>query len=89
MKGIIGRRKTYVEVRTRTTAEGEITPLAIVWGWGVRYPIDEVLGCRPMQSLKTGASGICYTVRLGSAVTRLWYENPRWFVEEKVTDLPE
>ena len=41
---------------------------------------------RRASSRKVGGDGICYTVRIGSNVTYLFYEDPRWFVEEVVKD---
>lgn len=84
MKGVSGRQKRYVEVISDTSEEGLVTPLAIIWESGVRYEIDRVLDRRQAHSLKTGGTGMRYTVRVGGATTYLWYEGPRWFVEAKV-----
>ncbi len=89
MKGIAGRKKKYVEVVSDTSEDGVVTPLTIVWDTGVRYPIDRVLDRRQAHSLKTGGTGIRYTVRIGGTTTHLWYEGPRWFVEAKVAAMPE
>ena len=89
MRGIAGREKRYVEVVSDTSSEGTVTPLSIIWDTGVRYQIDQVLDRRQAHSLKTGGTGIRYTVRVGSTTTHLWYEGPRWFVEAKVMALPE
>lgn len=89
MRGIAGREKRYVEVVADTSADGVVTPLAIVWDNGVRYQIDRVLDRRQAHSLKTGGTGIRYTVRVGGTTTHLWYEGPRWFVEAKIAAMPE
>ena len=89
MKGIAGREKKYVEVVSDTSEDGVVTPLAIVWDTGVRYAIDRVLDRRQAHSLKTGGTGVRYTVRVGRTTTYLWYEGPRWFVEAKVATIPE
>ena len=89
VKGIAGRAKKYVEVVSDTSEEGIVTPLEIVWDTGVRYHIDRVLDRRQAHSLKTGGTGIRYTVRVGGQATYLWYEGPRWFVEAKETVMPD
>lgn len=89
MKGVLGRRLRYVGVVARTSAEGAVTPLQIIWDAGTCYDIDQVLDCRQAVSRRTGGVGMRYTVRVGAATTYLWFENPRWFVEEKLTSIPE
>lgn len=89
MKGVAQRKKKYVRVIAETSEDGTVTPLEIVWDTGVRYHIDRLLDRRQAHSLKTGGTGMRYTVRVGGTVTHLWYEDPRWFVEAKVAALPE
>ena len=89
MKGIVGITKRYVTVVSQTDETGEVTPLTIVWEDGRRYGIDRVLDRRQAHSLKTGGTGIRYTVRVGGQATYLWYEGPRWFVEAKETVMPD
>ena len=86
MKGIAGREKRYVAVETLVSAEGVVSPTAVVWDDGRRFPIDAVLDVRRAASRLTGGDGMRYTVRVGRATTHLYYEDPRWFVEQK---LPE
>ena len=88
MRGIAGREKRYVRVLAETTEEGTIVPLEVVWDTGTRYHIDRVLDCRQARSMRTGGSGMRYTVRVGDSTTHLWYEGPRWFVEAKVLTMP-
>lgn len=88
MRGIAGREKRYVEVVARTSAEGDVTPLAIVWEDGRRFPVDRVLDRRRAASLKCGGTGMRYTVEVGGHATYLFYEGPRWFVEAKVAVMP-
>jgi hypothetical protein len=59
-----------------------------VWEDGRRFPVDRVLDVRQAHSLKTGGTGMRYTVRLGGQSTYLFYEGPRWFVEAKVAEMP-
>ena len=89
MRGVTGRRKQYVEVVSTTSPEGVITPQDIVWETGARYHVERILDRRQARSLKTGGTGVRYTVQVGGVVTHLWYEGPRWFVEAKVASLPE
>ena len=84
VQGIESRRKHYVEVLARTDEDGFITPVAITWDDGRTFPVDRVLDRRQAASLKVGGTGLRYLVRIGHATTYLFYENPRWFVEEKV-----
>lgn len=91
MKGIAGRKKQYVSVVTLTRAAGGVTPLTVVWEDGRRFKISEVLDVRQAHSLKTGGSGMRYTIRVGSSVTYLWYDDQErlWFVEAKVIPMAE
>lgn len=86
MKGIAGRRKRYVAVSADFSEEGTLVPRAITWEDGRRFEIDEVRGVRRAASLKAGGDGLRYTVRIGPNVTHLFFEDPRWFVEEKVPE---
>lgn len=52
------------------------------------YAIDDVLDVRRSSARRVGGDGICYTVRIGTRSTYLYYEDPRWFVEEIVADSP-
>ena len=76
-------RKVFVEVITRTDADGMVTPLAVVGEDGTRYVIDRVLDRRQAASTRVGGQGIRYTVRIGGRETFLFLESPKWFVEAK------
>lgn len=86
VQGISGRAKRYVSVTARIDEDGHVRPLSVQWYDGITYPIDEVLSHRRASSRRVGGDGICYTVRIGERVTYLYYEDPRWFVEEIVAD---
>ena len=88
VKGIDSREKRYVKVMALTDEDGRITPVSVEWEDGRVYEIDRVLDRRQAASLKVGGTGMRYLVRIGQTVTYLFYENPRWFVEEKVVELP-
>lgn len=86
VQGISGRAKRYVGVTARMDEDGHVRPLSIQWYDGITYPVDEVLSVRRASSRRVGGDGICYTVRIGGKETLLFYEDPRWFVEEKLVD---
>ena len=88
VRGIESRRKRYVEVLSRTDEEGAVMPVSITWETGRVYEIDRVLDVRQAASLKVGGTGVRYLVRIGSTTTYLFFENPRWFVEEIVVGAP-
>lgn len=76
--------KTYVGVRAVFSAEGEVTPLSILWEDGRKFEIDRVTDCRRAASLRAGGAGLRYTVRIGGRTHYLFYEeNNRWFVEAR------
>lgn len=78
--------KRYVSVTARISEDGRMRPLSIQWYDGRTYAIDEVRDVRRAASRKVGGDGLCCTIRIGSNVTHLYYEDPRWFVEEIVPD---
>lgn len=88
VKGTFGRRKRYVAVDAHFDEDGRLIPRVVEWDDGRRFAIDEVRDVRRAASLKTGGDGMRYTVRVGRNITYLFFEDPRWFVEEKVVELP-
>jgi hypothetical protein len=88
MRGIAAREKRYVEVISKTDEDGNVTPLKVVWSDGHIYDVDRVMDRRRACSLKTGGTGIRYTISVGGKSTYLFYEGPRWFVEAKVVSMP-
>ncbi|NHM14433.1 hypothetical protein [Xiamenia xianingshaonis] len=85
MKEAAERIKRYVLVTTRTDEEGHVRPLEVQLH-GKTYVVDEVLKVQRRNARRVGGDGICYTVRMGRAVTEIYYDHPRWFVEEKVCE---
>ena len=86
VKGIDNREKRYVKVLSITDEDGSITPVSIEWEDGRVYEIDQVVDRRHAASLKVGGTGMRYLVRIGQAVTYLFHEDPRWYVEAKIPD---
>lgn len=88
MQKIVGRQKKYVSVISSTDEDGTVRPLKIVWDDGITYDIDKILDRRQACSLKTGGTGMRYTIEVSGLATYLFYEGPRWFVEAKVATMP-
>ncbi len=86
MEGVKGRKKRYVAVTTRVDEDGTIHPTSVIWWDGRTYAFDEVSKPRRQSSRRVGGDGLCYTVRIGKQVTNLFFEDPKWFVEEIITD---
>lgn len=85
MKGIKDRVKHYVSVTARMDEDGHVRPLEVQLH-GRTYVVDKVVRIQRRSARRTGGNGICYTVRIGNNVTEIYYENPRWFVEEIVAE---
>ncbi len=79
-------RKTYVEVTARIDVDGRTTPLEIVWRDGRVFAVDRVHDVIRRASSRVGGTGIRYLVSVRGQKKRLFYESPRWFVEEVVPD---
>lgn len=77
-------RKTYVEVLCRIDVEGSVTPLAITWRDGREFPIDRVEEAIRRASVRVGGTGMRYRVSINGRDKYLYFEDPRWFVEEVV-----
>ena len=79
------REKRYVGVAVLTTADGLVTPLEILWDDGRRFKVDKVTGRKQAHSIKTGGTGMRYSVQIAGHDTFLWYDDyrKRWFVEAK------
>ncbi len=80
----IARKKRYVEVTARFSTEGILRPLYITWTDGKHYNIDRILESRRAASTKAGGVGMRYLCQIGNNTAYLFYEDPAWFVEEKL-----
>ena len=76
--------KVYVGVTAMFEADGRLLPRSIHWEDGRTFEIDKILDVRRASSLKTGGSGIRYTVRIGRHETFLFIEDGRWFAERRL-----
>lgn len=75
-------KKTYVGVLTEFDENGKKIPMKIYFNNTV-YNIDRVLDMKKSVSLKVGGIGERYTIRICGKETFLFFENGKWFVEEK------
>lgn len=76
--------KTNVEVVALHKLDGSVVPLFIVWENRTKFKIDRILEVRKAASLKHGGFGLRYTCRVQGQIRYLYYENPTWFVENRV-----
>lgn len=74
--------KKYVKVSVDIDEDGRKKPRTIIYNEKV-FEIDKVLGVKNCASFKVGGIGERYTVRINGRETYLFFENGRWFVEEK------
>lgn len=80
---MIKAKKTFVDVNVNFDKDGNIIPLKIVWKDGTEYIIDRITDVRRAASLKVGGIGLRYTCRINNISTFLFFDDKRWFVEEK------
>ena len=78
------REKRYVEVDVRFEPDGRLRPLAIHFGPGQIYQIDQVRDIS-RRAAEVGGVGDRYVCVIRGQQTNLWLEKGRWFVEAKVT----
>jgi hypothetical protein len=74
--------KKYVKVSADIDENGKKTPRTIVYN-DEAFEIDKVLEVKNCASFKVGGIGERYTIRVRGKTTYIYFENGRWFVEEK------
>lgn len=77
-------KKRYVDVMVLFRYSGEKIPKLIYWDDNIRFQIDKILDVRPAASRKAGGQGERYLCRINGTDHVLFFEDPAWFVEEKV-----
>lgn len=78
------RVKQYVAVEVYYGPDGTLKPCAVEWEDGRIFHIDAV--SRPVRTYaRCGSAGLRYLCRIGQTQTYLFYEDPAWFVEKKVS----
>jgi len=75
-------KKKYVSVLVYTNEDGNKIPKEIVYN-EQKFVIDRVIGVKNCASFKVGGIGERYNIVIGDKTTYLFYENGKWFVEEK------
>lgn len=74
-------KKQYVSVTAKFDPDGNVIPLRINWDDGRKFDIEQITDVRFAASVKTGGSGIRYTVRIKTHERYLFLEENRWFIE--------
>ncbi len=75
--------KKFVKVVVEFNEDGRKTPRKIYWNDDMFYNIDKVLSVKNRPSIKVGGMGERYEIKINGVVTFLFYEEGKWFVEEK------
>lgn len=74
--------KKFVKVEVITDEIGKKTPKKIIYN-DKSFVIDKVIDVQNRASFKVGGIGERYRIRIGENETYLFFENGKWFVEEK------
>ena len=74
--------KKFVKVILEIDENGIKTPKTIIYN-DEKFEIDRVLDIKKCPSMKVGGIGERYTVRIKGKETYIFFENNKWFVEEK------
>lgn len=74
--------KKYVKVFLEIDENGKKTPKTIVYN-DQKFEIDKVLDVKRCASMKVGGVGERYTILINNKQTYMFFENNKWFVEEK------
>ena len=77
-------KKTFVKVLTEIDENGKKTPKILEFN-GQKFEIDRVVDMKKCPSMKVGGVGERYRVRINGKETYIFYEENKWFVEEKNT----
>ncbi|MEF9989010.1 MAG: hypothetical protein RR716_00665 [Christensenellaceae bacterium] len=73
--------KRYVDVLAKFSANGCITPLAVVSESGIRHDISRITNQIFAASQKSGGVGMRYTCYIGTKMFYLFLEENKWFME--------
>lgn len=76
-------KKEFVSVIVKFNEIGNKTPLSIIWNNGKIYEIDKVIAVKNRASMKVGGIGERYEIRINNNTTYLFFEDGKWFVEQK------
>ena len=73
--------RIYVRTVVLFDTDGKITPLWIVWSNGKQDEIDRILSTQITSSLRPGANGYRFGVRILGQERMLGYDGRRWYIE--------
>ncbi len=76
-------QKKYVGVDVSFSADGLLTPTAIIWDDDHKYEISRIIEVLPRRYSKVGGIGERYEIQIGRQRTYLYRELNKWFVEAK------
>jgi len=76
-------KKEFVSVIVKFDEIGKKHPLSIIWNNGKIYEIDKVISVKNRASMKVGGIGERYEIRINNHITYLFFEDGKWFVEQK------
>ena len=75
-------KKKYVKVYLEIDENGKKTPKVIIYN-DQKFEVDRVIDIKNCPSMKVGGVGERYKVRIQGKETYIFFENNKWFVEEK------
>jgi hypothetical protein len=76
-------KKTFVKVWVEFSVDGTKKPIKIFWSDSRIYEITKVISVKPRPSFKAGGIGERYEIKVNENITYLFFEEGKWFVEEK------
>ena len=76
--------RTFVNVVVEHQSDGRKTPMQIRFDDGRRFDIDKVTERRRAAATKVGGTGIRYTIWIRGKERKLFEDDDRWFVEERI-----
>ena len=74
--------KKFVKVILEIDENGGKTPKTIIYN-DQKFEVDRVIDVKKCPSMKVGGIGERYTIRVKGKETYIFFENNKWFVEEK------
>ena len=76
--------KRYVDIIVLFKENGDKVPKVIIWEPGKLFKIERILDVRPAASRKAGGQGERYLCQINGTEHAVFFEDPAWFVEEKI-----
>ena len=74
-------KKEYIKIFAIFTSDGRVIPKSFLYSDGNIYKIDRIIDVKRKASLKTGGSGICYTVIIQGKEKYLFRDEDKWYME--------